>query len=490
MRQPGPLDAAESGQLPGFAAGRGVVGRIGSLVGSERWAIAALVVLSLAVKFLLYAISPANRGGFSFSDLEAWNDYAYAYVPSVMAFRSGYLPYVNFYYAYPPLFLYVLTAFSYLESSAGAAVPLVLADALTVVPVYLMARRFLSQRPAFLASFVFAMAPLNLWYADYVWLNPPLTTLFLMVSLYFLLEGRLDLSALTLALSIGFKQTALIAAPLILIFVWRTSSRKSALRYLLLVAAVCFAFSVPYLFMSPALYLESILRFPQFTVSLPQNYYQLTVIPPSITISTINTATLPSYEQSLANLLGVGYPVTLAVPIFVFLLPSLARSLYFVSEDALGFILAAAYLLLVAKLWRNQQPDGRVMLRYVMYGLLLFFALYPTYKYYVVGVTPLLALLGCSKRYLGAFLAFNLALILVPSMFASFFPLLALVLLLWTGKVTNTGSPTSPPGPVSSHVQRLAHSVKPRLAHDVSRAVRHSRLLSPSHNELSPAGEQ
>ena len=385
----------------------------------------SLLVLSLAVKFLLYAISPAGRGSFSFSDFEAWNDYAYAYVPSVMAFRSGFLPYASFYYAYPPLFLYALTAFSYLGAS-GAALPLVLADAFTVVPVYLIARRFMNGRPAFLASLVFALAPLNLFYADYVWLNPPLTTLFLLVSLYFLLEGRLDLSALTLALSIGFKQTALIAVPLVLIFVWRKTSRRSALRYLLLVAAACFAFSMPYLYVSPALYLESMFRFPQFTVGLPQNYYQLAVIAPSTSVVTINTATLPSYEQSLARLLGVGYPATLSIPVFVFLLPALARSLYSVSEDILVFVLAVAYLLLLIKFWRGRLPDDRAVLRYVAYVLLLFLAFYPFYKYYALGVTPLLVLLGLRKRALGAFLAFNLALILVPSMFAPYVPLAAL----------------------------------------------------------------
>ena len=51
---------------------------------------------------------------------------------------------------------------------------------------------------------------------------------------------------------------------------------------------------------------------------LPQNYFQLTPVPPSIAISTINTAALPSYEQTLAHLLGVGYPATLSVPVFVF----------------------------------------------------------------------------------------------------------------------------------------------------------------------------
>ena len=173
---------------------------------------------------------------------------------------------------------------------------------------------------------------------------------------------------------------------------------------------------------------------------MPQNYYQLAVVAPSTAISTINTATLPSYEQTLAHILGVGYPTTLSLPFFVFLMPGLAGSFYSVSEDALLFVLAVAYLLLLFKLYRNHQPDDKTLLKYVMYGLLLFFALYPSYKYYVVGVTPLLALLGYRKRYLGAFLAFNVALILVPSMFASFLPLAALALLLRPSKASGAES--------------------------------------------------
>jgi 4-amino-4-deoxy-L-arabinose transferase-like glycosyltransferase len=348
-----------------------------------------------------------------------------------MAFRAGNLPYASFYFPYPPLFLYALTAFSYLGTSWGPAVPLVLADALTVVPVYLIARRFLSERAAFIASLVFVVAPLNLLYADYVWLNPPLTTLFLMVSLYFLLEGRYDLSAVALAVSIGFKQTALIAAPLMLVFLWRKSSRKVAARFFLLVAAVCVVFSIPYILVSPALYLASMFRVPmQYFGGLPASYFQLGVIAPSTSISTINTATLPSYDQVLAHVLGVGYPATLTGPIFAFLLPALAQGYYSISQDVLVIVLLAAYVFTTIRLYRSKLTDDGALVRYLVCGFLLFFALYPVYKYYVVGVTPFLVLLGARKRDWGAFLGFNLALIVVPSVFASYLPLAALAWLL------------------------------------------------------------
>jgi 4-amino-4-deoxy-L-arabinose transferase-like glycosyltransferase len=180
--------------LPGLATAKTVVHGIESRISSEWKWIVSLLILNLAIKFTVFALSPASSG-FQFTDFETWSDYAYAYFPSVLAFKSGFLPYVNFYYPYPPLFLYALTLFSCPGVSWGSAVPLVLADALTAIPVYLIARRFMSERASFLTSLVFVLAPLNLLYADYVWLNPPLTTLFLMSSLYCFLEARYNLSS-------------------------------------------------------------------------------------------------------------------------------------------------------------------------------------------------------------------------------------------------------------------------------------------------------
>jgi 4-amino-4-deoxy-L-arabinose transferase-like glycosyltransferase len=142
------------------------------------------------------------------------------------------------------------------------ALPIVISDALTVVPVYLIGKRLLTERYAFIASLLFALAPINLLYVDYVWLNPPLTTFFLMASVYFLLVRRYDLSAFTLAISIGLKQTSLLALPIALFFIAKKLSYKMASRYLLMVTSICFAFSFPYILVEPRLYLYSIFRLP------------------------------------------------------------------------------------------------------------------------------------------------------------------------------------------------------------------------------------
>jgi len=388
-----------------------------------------LLLISFFSKFLLFIFSiESERMGFSLPISEAWKDYAYAYTPTVQAFRDGHLPYKDFFHAYPPLFLYALTLFSFLPYFWSMALPLIISDALTVAPVYLIGRRLLSERGAFIASLLFALAPINLFYIDYVWLNPPLTTFFLMASVYFLLEGRYDLSAFTLAISIGFKQTSLMALPIMLFFVAKKMSHKRVLRYLLMVASICFAFSIPYVFVEPRLYLFSVFRVPIGAWGkLPENYFQLGFTNPSGS-GTIDAATLDWYELKWMRYVPLNAPASLSLPIFIFLLPELAPDAYFKADLTLKILLLTAYGLLLYKAHKKEQIEDAVLIKYLLYSLLTLFTFNPVYKYYVAGITPFLALLRQKRRDLITFEAFNLALLAIPRPWASY---LLLLLLAW-----------------------------------------------------------
>jgi 4-amino-4-deoxy-L-arabinose transferase-like glycosyltransferase len=377
---------------------------------------------------LFFAIGVASPG-LSIPNAENWQDYAYAYLTSAHAFTGGHLPYIDFYFAYPPLFLYALAAFSYLGPAWAAALPSVIAEALTAVPVYLIAKRYINERAAFIASLVLVLAPMNLYYADYLWLNPPLTTLFLLVTVYFFIEGRYDLSAVTLALSIGFKQTALLALPVLLIFLWKKTSSRRTLRYLLVVSAICLVFSVPYLFLSPGLYLFSIFRLPLSSFSLPQNYYQL--IAPTGPVQTINTATLTGYFHSWSNLTDVNGPVSLILPLFV-LLASGAQQAFANANLGLTGITVVAYLVLLYRAYRKKSVEDEAVVLYVLSSLLVLFTFDSLYKYYFVGVAPLVVLAGPTRRGMLAFLGLNAVLLLIPRIVASYVPLALLVWLTWT----------------------------------------------------------
>ena len=392
-----------------------------------------IVALALACKLIVFWLSVGTSMGLSLPNAENWQDYGLAYVPAVDAFRSGFLPYVSFYYPYPPLFLYALTAFSYLPlPSWSSALPLVAADALTVIPVYLIARELVSEQRALMISILFVLAPTNLYYVDYLWLNPSLTTLFLMTSIYFLIKRHYGLSALALALSIGFKQTALLALPVVLLVMWGVGvRRREPLKYLLLVASICLLFSLPYIVVSPTLYLDSVFRVPfgLWPTQVPQNYFQIGV--GAGTLVTFDTSNwITSMWQLVAS--GINSPVTLALPVFIFLIPSayswIYNSSYVTDVLWLGLLGGYAYLMYVMR--KKPSIDRSDSLNYVLYALLLLFAFYPLYKYYAIGLIPIFVLLVRSKKGAVGFVGFNLVFLLMPRYLASWVLLVAFVWLL------------------------------------------------------------
>ena len=391
--------------------------------------LSVLLAISFVSKFLffLFGIESA-RLGFSFPISGAWKDYAYAYVPTVQAFKSGNLPYKDFFHAYPPLFLYILAISSILPYFWSMALPLVVSDALAVIPVYLIGKHLTNEQRAFLASLLFALAPINLFYVDYVWLNPPLTTLFLLVSVYYLLEGRCNMSGITLALSIGFKQTSLLTLPVMLFFLAKRTSRKHTLKYFLIVTFICFALSLPYIFLSPRLYLFSIFRLPIGALGeLPENYFQLGFTGPPGS-GTMDTATLAWFKLKWMKYAPLNAPASLTLPIFIFLLPQVSSDMYFAANLMLKGILVAAYGTLLFKAYRKEQIQDKVLIQLVLYSLLILFTFNPVYKYYVAGITPFLALLSWKRRDFITFKVFNLALLALPRLLTSY---LLLFLLGW-----------------------------------------------------------
>jgi 4-amino-4-deoxy-L-arabinose transferase-like glycosyltransferase len=406
-----------------------------------------LIIISTIVKFLFFVLSAKSEDiGFSLPISEAWKDYAYAYVPAAQAFKNGSLPYKDFYYAYPPPFLYILTLFSFIPYFWSAALPLIISDILTVIPVYLIGRRFLTERYAFISSLLFALAPINLSYVDYVWLNPSLTTLFLMLSIYLLLEERYGISAFSLALSIGFKQTSIFAFPIILFYLAKKLSQKEALRYLLIVAFICLAFSIPYLFVAPKLYLFSMLRLPiDWFGKLPENYFNLKInfstweMLDIANISAQNQVifspyTLDPYSLKMREYVGLNAPISLPIPILVYLLPELPAGTYIWVTFVLIVLLVATYGILLYTTSKKEQFSEKELVRYSLYGLLIFFTLYPIYKYYIVGVTPLLSLFIQNKKYALIFIVLNFILLIVPRIFSSYVVLLALIWILRAAK--------------------------------------------------------
>lgn len=192
----------------------------------------------------------------SYADLEGYQDFRLAYVPLVSNFTAGKMPYRDFHYAYPPFFIYLLTPFALFSlPSWTMALPLVTFDAASVILVYLIVRRLMSSRKALMASIVFAIAPINLWYNDFLWLNPPPMTFFVLLAIYAFLSKKHEASFLSLAIATLFKQIAFILFPILLVTLFKKSNRKEAIRNALLYCTVCFIGSLPYIITIPTHYL-------------------------------------------------------------------------------------------------------------------------------------------------------------------------------------------------------------------------------------------
>lgn len=76
-----------------------------------------LLAISLIVKLICFIVGVTDNRAFdlehwenlfALGEVEPFRDYGLVYLPTVEAFKSGYTPYVDFWYAYPPLFLDVV----------------------------------------------------------------------------------------------------------------------------------------------------------------------------------------------------------------------------------------------------------------------------------------------------------------------------------------------------------------------------------------------
>ena len=390
-----------------------------------------LLIISFIIKFLFFLFGIKNiKINFPLFTFEGWRDYFYHYVPTVQAFKNGYLPYRDFYHAYPPLFLYFLTLFSFIPYFWSIALPIVIFDALTIVPIYFISKYFFDNDKAFLASIIFALAPINLFYIDFLWLNPSLTTFFLLISIYFFIKERYDISAIIFAISIGFKQTSLLVLPIFLLFLLKKKSLKYALKYFIIVLFICFLFSIPYIFLEPKLYLFSIFRIPFNIEELPKNYFQLGISTEPLEYDTINTATLKWYELKMMKYVPLNAPINFFLPIFIFILPENFLNLYSSIDYLMKILFFIAYILFLYKIHKKNQFQNIFLIKNVLYSLLIFFIFNPIYKYYVAGITPLLILLNKKKKNFIIFEIFNITLLLIPRIFTSYILIFLFLLLL------------------------------------------------------------
>jgi uncharacterized membrane protein len=238
-------------------------------------------------------------------------------VKAVNYFLSGANPYAGQYddiyggrYAYFPSFPY-LPAFL-LWASGWAAVfggghdvriSLVIAEALTVVPVVLLYRRLQVARPlAVTTALAWLAMPASLFIVEQSWIDP-LMIFFFAVTFWALEDERPVAAGIGLALACGVKQYAPLAAVLIAIYAWRKLGRPRAVRAGIAFGVVTAALFLPFLAWDPQAFIRSVVSAWSDQAPRPDSLSL-----PAMVIELENLVTLEAMRSSYA-------PFVLATPI-------------------------------------------------------------------------------------------------------------------------------------------------------------------------------
>jgi hypothetical protein len=374
-----------------------------------------LLAISLGIRLVIGAIAAHYQGDFPqmYASLEPYVDYKQLYLPEVTKFLEGQQLYKDFFHAYPPLWIYTLSLVARLNPPFwGPAVPIVFFDGMLAPLTYLVARRFLRGNLPFIMGLLVATSPVILWYDGIFWLNPPPSTLFLLLSVYLAVSRRFRYAALSLAVAIAYKQTSIVALPFLIIGVYRWSSWKKAAVFTSIVVAILAVVSMPYLVLYPKTYLWA-LGVPGFPTPPPFAPEDLSVWKYDITQPT-----------NLGSIFGVlGYP-WLALLIRQYLI----------------YALIAAFVVLIFLFVRKRELKEEVLVRYLIYAVLLFIVFFPrgTYKYFFVAALPLFVLTCRKKGDYFVFLMMNIGILVAPRFLE---PWMAVLVIVFTYILDKENSP-------------------------------------------------
>lgn len=204
---------------------------------------AAMAILQLALAGTQASIALAG-------ELQTWADFYAYYTYWLQELGRGLLPYGQFWYQYPPLFLYTLFPFYLI---GAAQYPILASDAVTAVVIYYFMRER-GSRVAVVAGTGYALSPFALVYEGYSWMSVQPMLLFALLAVYYLRRKPVTASSL-FAVAVLFKAEALFLSPVFLYYVLRSGRAKLGL---LSFAGILFLVSLPFLILAPATYLSDV----------------------------------------------------------------------------------------------------------------------------------------------------------------------------------------------------------------------------------------
>lgn len=226
---------------------------------TSRTFVTILVIFAIAfvARFVLSYLQITSVASVGYNGyLETFTDFHVYYLSWLHALGSGLLPYRDFFYQYPPLFLYLLLPFYLSEGALGAAIPIILADSGSAILIYLMVKRVSGEAPAVSAGIAYALSPLALLCEGTLLLSGQPMLFFMLLAIYLLQRKRPLYSSLSLAIAVLFRQEAMFLAPLFIPYLlkyYKEDTAKAALVFI----GVLLAVSLPFLLLAPLQYVNA-----------------------------------------------------------------------------------------------------------------------------------------------------------------------------------------------------------------------------------------
>ncbi len=400
----------------------------------ELWLLAAASLSRALMSFLQVLYGKVLESGTPWlSTLAMWRDFygIYGYQLNLMA--QGALPYRDFGYSYPPLFLYVLLPFYVVGGAYAAVLPILISDAATSPLVYLLVRRFSTERVAVFAGLAYALSPFMLLYEGYSWLSSQPMFFFLLLSVYLLRKGRPLPSSVALGVASLFKQEAIFILPIYAVWLIK-NHRPVAWKAFVIFTGILFVASLPFLAVAPQQYLGQV-SFGALAIPSPSSHP--VSIPASLGANPLLSSQCPPASATPAsNSPCISSSVTYPNPLLTVTINVLESVSYFVRIPL--------FVLLGPALFASRRKENFLELAcaYALTGFVILFSVlfHPAYGYYLL---PVYGLLIASSRRLStltiAFIAPLLGMLTAVGYFQEVLPLAATLVIVSAQELSRGG---------------------------------------------------
>jgi len=134
------------------------------------------------------------------------------------------MPYADFYFPYPPVFAYFIVVISNLAPSVDSfRILAALLDGAVLIVLWKIADRHAGPMWASFVALAYSLFPISIIESGWNGHFEPLANLFMLLSLWFILDGRHRLSGLMLGLAVATKIYPLLLAPIFFFYIksWR-----------------------------------------------------------------------------------------------------------------------------------------------------------------------------------------------------------------------------------------------------------------------------